>query len=78
MIRKYEPVPESNMLRVSPTNTICQVLRDIFCATDDECIRVGARLATAMAKSMDRKLNEYNKDWKNGFYDKNPEFRRGK
>ncbi len=70
MLRKHEPVPKEAMRWQSSQHTICQVLRDIYFKTKDEDIKLKCRLATAMAKAMDKKLKEYNKDWREGFYDR--------
>lgn len=73
-MRKHEPVSDDQMLWVSPNNSICQVLRDIYHSTEDEEIRLKCRVATAMAKSMTAKLEDYKKNWAEHFWDKNKEF----
>ena len=40
-------------------NTICQVLREIYYATDDEGIKLKCRIAVTMAKKMAGKLKAY-------------------
>lgn len=58
----------------SPKYTICEVLRDIFFDAGkigSDKIQLQARIATAMAKAMDKKLKEYDKSWTDGFYDEN-------
>lgn len=55
-----EPCPEHWMQdkpEIEPD--ICTVLRGIYHSTEDESIRLRARIATAMAKKMDMKLREY-------------------
>jgi hypothetical protein len=72
-IRKHDPVSEKEMAWISPNYTICQVLREIYYATDDPGIRINCRVATSMAKSMTRKLSEYKKGWEADFWDPNPD-----
>lgn len=56
-----EPVTHDQMMlrRYHGHNTICQILRDIYCMTDDEGIGEKCRLAMGMAKKMQNKLKEY-------------------
>ena len=71
MIRKFEPVPALEMHKGRPNetgNTICQELRDIFHLTKDPEIRLSLRIATAMAKEMDRLLTEFKQDWDEVFW----------
>ena len=70
-LRKHEPVSEREMCRVSPFYSICEVLREIYHKSSDPEIKLKARIATAMAKSMSNKLTEYNGAWKKGFFDLN-------
>ena len=75
-MRKHEPVPEEMMKWLSPKNTICQVLRDIYWKTDDPDIKLQCRIATSMAKSMTQKIVELhgNDRWADKFWDENPKF----
>jgi hypothetical protein len=56
-----EPVPEEKMIRHGnpKTNSICQLLREIYWMTEDQEIKLKLREATAMAKAMYFKLKEY-------------------
>ena len=77
-LHKHEPVPEKDMYHVSKQNTVCETLRDIYFEADrigNEDIKLKARIATAMAKAMDRKLREYNPNWVDDFFDPNPDMR---
>ena len=69
LFRKHEPVPEKEMNCVSQRETICAVLRDIYFATENQEVKLKARIATSMAKSMSRKLTEYKEGWENDFFD---------
>jgi ABC-type Zn uptake system ZnuABC Zn-binding protein ZnuA len=73
MLRKHEPVTEKEMEWISPNNSICQLLREIYHKTDDPDIRLNCRVATSMAKSMTRKLTEYKESWEEDFWDIHPE-----
>ena len=68
--KRVDPVDESEMIepvdkgymnkhRYDGHFTICQKLREIYRATDNEEIRLNCRIATAMAKSMHEKLKQY-------------------
>ena len=54
-----EPYPEKNMYGNLPKNTICGVLREIYHRTDDEEVKVLARIATTMAKRITSRLRKY-------------------
>ena len=71
MIHKHEPVAEEKMAKRSLRYTICQVLREIYFSTSDPKIKLNCRIATSMAKAMDRKLKENNVTWAVGFFDIN-------
>ncbi len=68
---KHIPVPVEDMEIVSPKNSICQVIRDIYHETEDENIRLKCRLACAMGKSMSEKITELSGDnhWFKTFWD---------
>lgn len=82
-IHKHEPVPREDMYRISPRYTICECLREIYelavkldngeCVNPKE-IKLLCRTATAMAKSMERKLDAYKAEWDEEFWDGNPRF----
>lgn len=59
--RRHEPVDirEMNRHRYDGHHSICQMLRDLYHMTADEDIRLKLRIAMAMAKSMNKKLQEY-------------------
>lgn len=68
---RHTPVSEEEMLkpateeemafaRYAGHHTICQTLRDIWAATDNDEIKMKCRLAISMAKAMHKKLKEYN------------------
>ena len=75
MLHEHEPIDKKEMSWISPKNTICQVLRDIYWKTDDPEIKLNCRIATTMAKRMTAKLTEYKEDWDKEFFGKNPGFR---
>lgn len=58
---KVSPVDERVMRRqrYAGHHTICQVLREIYEASDDDNVRLKCRTAMAMAKKMHRKLKDY-------------------
>ena len=58
-IRKYEPVDEHLMQKAGDDGTICQTIREIYNATEDEAIRLKCRTAMAMAKSLVARLKTY-------------------
>jgi len=45
--------------RYTGHNTICQVLREIYQASDDEQVQLKCRVAMAMAKKMHERLKYY-------------------
>lgn len=59
--KRREPVPESEMdrKRWEGHYTICQYLRDIYCLTDNEEIRMKCRVGMAMTKAMNDRLQYY-------------------
>lgn len=61
-LHKHKPVPEESMRLTSPNHSICECLREIYWATDDENIRYKCRVATAMAKAMGKKIGELKGD----------------
>ena len=75
MLRKHEPVSEEQMNWVSPKNTICETIRQAYHIIDNEEARLKLRIATAMAKSMSKKLTQYSEEWKKGFWEPNPNFK---
>lgn len=68
-MRKHEPCPEEEMRKRVRVGTICATLRRIYRLSDDEEIRLLARIATTMAKKMDAKLTEYKRTWDRDFWD---------
>lgn len=73
-LHKHEPVPEETMIAINSKYSICECLRDIYWSTDDPDIKLKCRVATAMAKAMDKKIRELTGDsgWymKEEFWDK--------
>ena len=71
-LRKHEPIDESRMNDCSPRYSICEMLRMIYHKTDDEEIKLNCRIATSMAKAMDKKIGELseNTSWFLDFWDK--------
>lgn len=65
--KRRKPVSEKAMLktRYKGHHTICETIREIYMATDDEDIKYKCRLATAMAKAMQDRLKKY-KEKENG------------
>lgn len=59
--KHHEPIDISEMdrTRYDGHHSICQTLRDIYHLTDDESIRLKARVAMSMAKSMHNRLKKY-------------------
>ena len=74
MIHKHEPVTEEAMNWISPDLTICETIRQAYHLIDNEDARLKLRVATAMAKAMTAKLQEYNRNWHKGFWDANENF----
>jgi len=56
-----EPVSRREMrtTKFVGNSTICQTLRDIYAITKRKRIKTKCRIAMAMAKAMDNKLQEY-------------------
>ena len=56
-----EPVSEQEMerSRYEGHHSICQTLRDMYHETTDENIKLKCRLCVAMAKAMNKKLQDY-------------------
>lgn len=59
--KRHEPIAieEMNRKDYEGHHSICQTLRDIYHSTEDEGIRLKARLAMSMAKAMLNKLKKY-------------------
>jgi hypothetical protein len=72
-LRKHTPVPETAMEVVSPVNSICEILREIYHAAKrlenhgrltggqvlaPREIMLKSRIAVSMAKSMSRRIGE--------------------
>lgn len=68
-MKQHEPCSIEEMRHKVRVNTICSVLRQIYRRTDDEEIKLMARIATTMAKKMGAKLTEYKRHWDKGFWD---------
>lgn len=66
----YEPCPLEWMKHNNPRFTICEVLRAIYKETNDDSIKLLARVGMNMAKRMNNKLMEYNAKWQE-MYDGN-------
>lgn len=75
MLHKHEPVTKKEMNWISPNNSICQVLREIYHNSTDETVKKNCRVAVSMAKSMTKKLKDYKEDWESDFWDENPNFK---
>lgn len=56
---KITPIAESEMKRKKHSKTVCNVFREIYQATDNEEIKLLARIGTTMAKKMDAGLRAY-------------------
>jgi hypothetical protein len=54
-----DPCPISQMTTRGRPNTVCDVLRKIYSMTDNEEIKLLARIATTMTRKMDYRLAEY-------------------
>lgn len=67
-IGPFVPYPESDMEKVFPQYTLCEVLRQIYKTTTDPAIKLKCRVAVTMAKAMDSKLREYNDLFVNSYY----------
>lgn len=74
MLHKHEPVPEKAMDWISPENTICNTIRQAYHLIDNDEARLKLREATAMAKAMTAKLQQYNRNWRKGFWSENEDF----
>jgi len=73
-LHKHDPISEGAMNWVSPDHTICQTIREAYHLTSNEEARLKLRVATSMAKSMTKKLEEYKRNWKQGFWEPNENF----
>lgn len=58
-LNHYDPCPIEWMEKENPRYTICEILRDIYKATDDKKIKLKARIAMLMAKKMNDRLISY-------------------
>jgi hypothetical protein len=56
-----EPIDKKYFIKPSQFNTICNVIRRIYNTTDDEQIQTDCRIAMAMAKKMNQRLEAYKK-----------------
>ena len=59
--KRHNPVPleEMDRTRWEGHHSICQFLRDIYHMTDNEDVKMKARIAMSMAKAMQNKLKWY-------------------
>lgn len=57
--KAHKPVSEATMLAGGPEGTICGVLRELYLLATTDRQKELLRLATAMAKHMGSRLNEY-------------------
>ena len=64
---QYEPCPVELMGVRNHRFTICEVLREIYHTSENERIKLLARIAMTMAKRMNNKLFEYNHTWQEVF-----------
>ena len=55
----YEPAPEEHMNIISGRLTCCEILREIYRATDNPEIKMKCRVATTIAKSMAARITKY-------------------
>lgn len=64
MYQKVEPVDVAIMKkkRYHGHNTICEKLREIYMATENEDIKLKCRVAMSMAKKMHEKLKKYKEE----------------
>lgn len=60
------PVHEMEETRYLGHHTICEKLREIYRATEDQEIRLNCRIGMAMAKAMLEKLHEYKNKYEPG------------
>jgi hypothetical protein len=60
-LKEREPAPISEMSRKrwEGHHTICQTIRDIYNMTDNEELKMKCRVAMAMTKAMNDKLQYY-------------------
>jgi len=65
---KHKPCRVELMNKKNPENTICETLRQAYHLIDNNEARVKLRIATTMAKRMERKLREYKRDWDKTFW----------
>ena len=65
--KRHEPVSvqEMDRSRYDGHHSVCQMLRDIYHLTDNEEIKLKARVAMAMTKSMHEKLKKYKEEQNN-------------
>lgn len=62
-LRKYKPMSEKAMDLPGRTGTICQTLRGIYHAIDNEGAKYQLRVCMAMAKSMNKRLKKYRSEY---------------
>jgi hypothetical protein len=72
----YEPAPEEHMSIISGRLTCCEILREIYRATDNPEIKMKCRVATTIAKSMAARITKYEgRNWGKKQYVWNPKVR---
>lgn len=62
---------EKHVVTSNNMRTICEVIREIYWATEDKQIREKAVEAIRMAKRMNNRLREYKRSWDNGEWEEN-------
>jgi hypothetical protein len=69
----FEPVKESDMEMIGHRTTVCELLREIYKASDDPLVRLKCRMATSMAKLMAQMITDAKgRGWGKDYYPWNP------
>lgn len=67
--KPIEPVPEEEMARISFHYTVCEILREIYRATNDPEIKLKCRMASKLAKVMAGIITKHRgRGWGKKFY----------
>ena len=66
LIKRHPPIPERKMYVQGKHFTICEILREVYLASEDKEVRMKLRIAATMAKKMSKKLGKYKAHWEEG------------
>jgi hypothetical protein len=60
---RIKPINEKYMTFKGKVKTPCQIMRDIYCQTEDEDIKYKCRVVSRMLKIMASKISEHDLGW---------------